>query len=85
LSEKGIFGFIVFIGFLYLILRKLTAFLKAVSDPDEKAYLMCFKAAILVYLISSFVLETSYELQFWLTVGLSMALFTILKKEHPDV
>ncbi len=84
LSEKGIFGFIIFLALILLILKKLSAALKHPLDADKKTYLMALKSAIFVYLISSFSLETSYELQFWLTIGLSMAILRLIEKERSN-
>jgi O-antigen ligase len=83
LSEKGIFGFIIFLGFIFIMIKNINRFIKYLPPGNEyKALLIGFKSAIFVYLISSLVLETSYELQFWLIIGLSMALLNIIKKEH---
>jgi O-antigen ligase len=81
LAEKGIFGFLIFMGFVALMLANINGYIRNITQPDYRAYLMGFKAAVLVYLIASFALETSYELQFWLTMGLSMALFQIINRE----
>ncbi|MFH1398343.1 MAG: O-antigen ligase family protein [Candidatus Omnitrophota bacterium] len=85
LSEKGIFGFIIFLWLILLILKKISAGLKQPLGPDKKTYLMALKSAIFVYLISSFSLETSYELQFWLTIGLSLAILKLIEKERSNV
>ena len=84
LSEKGIFGFIFFLGFIGAIIRQINISLKRFKNSSYQPSLMAFKAAIFVYLIASLALETSYELQFWLTIGLSMAVFALLKNESPD-
>lgn len=81
LAEKGIFGFLTFLGFIFLMLANINKFLKANQNPEYRGYLVGFKSAIFVYLITALALETSYELQFWLTIGLSLALFKIIKKE----
>jgi|GEM_PF-4653663 len=82
LAEKGIFGFLVFLGFIFGILRGIYRFIKKTTDPLGKICLIGLKSSIFVYLIASLALETSYELQFWLTMGLIMAVFNILNKEE---
>lgn len=84
LAEKGIFGFIIFLSFIFIIIKNINKFIKGISDLECKTYLIGIKSAIFLYLISSLALETSHELQFWLTVGLAMALFNIIKKEQSD-
>jgi O-antigen ligase len=83
LSEKGIFGFLLYLGFIFLILKKIRKHLKSPLAPGYKNLLFGLQAAIFVYLIASLALESSYELQFWLTMGLSLALFSIIEREHP--
>lgn len=82
LAEKGIFGFLIFLGFILVILRGMNRFIKKAIDPLGKTCLIGLKSSVFVYLIAGLALETSYELQFWLTIGLSMALFNILSKEE---
>ena len=81
LSEKGIFGFIVYLGVIFIILMNINKFLRRVADSEYKTYLIGLKSAIFAYLVFSFVGETSHEVQFWLTMGLSMALLNIIKKK----
>lgn len=81
LAEKGIFGFLIFLGFILVILRRINRFIKRTVDSLGKTCLIGLKSSIFVYLIAGLALETSYELQFWLTIGLSLALFNILSKE----
>lgn len=78
LSEKGAFGFILFLGFIFVLLKNMNSSLATKPEANFKAYLIGFKSAIFIYLISSFALETSYELQFWVTAGLSMALCKLI-------
>ncbi len=82
LSEKGIFGFLIFLGFIFVILKSMYSFIKKAADPFGKTCLIGLKSSIFVYLIVSLGLETSYELQFWLTMGLAMAVFNMLSKEE---
>lgn len=82
LAEKGIFGFIVFLGFIFLIILKINNCMNSTNDAQIKTSLIAFKSAIFLYLIASFALETSHELQFWLTVGLSIALFNITARDR---
>ncbi len=84
LAEKGIFGFVVFLAFISIIIKNINISIRNLPDSEYKAYLVGFKSAILVYLIASLALETSHELQFWLTAGLSMAFFNIMKKEYKN-
>lgn len=86
LAEKGIFGFIIFLGFIFLMIKNINKFIKNMPPGDEyRTCLIGLKSAVFVYLISSLALETSYELQFWLTMGLSMAIFNTIKKEYLNV
>lgn len=80
LSEKGIFGFLVFMAFIAMVLRKINRLIVRENDPQINTYLVGLKSAIFCYLISSIGLETSYELQFWLTIGLCLAIFNLSKK-----
>ena len=82
LAEKGIFGFLLFLGFIFVILKGMHRFIKKTTDPIGKTYLIGLRSSVFVYLIVSLSLETSYELQFWLTMGLAMAVFNILAKEE---
>lgn len=84
LAEKGIFGFLVFLGFIFVILRSMHRFIKKTAAGLEKTCLIGLRSSIFVYLIVSLSLETSYELQFWLTMGTAMAVFSILNKEEKD-
>lgn len=82
LSEKGIFGFIVFLGFMFTIIKSINALLKKIPNSEYKVYLIGFKAAILIYLIAGLALETSHEVQFWLTAGLSIAFLNIFHSDE---
>jgi O-antigen ligase len=84
LSEKGIFGFLFFMGFILLVFRKLTHYIKERRGVWQDATLVGLKAAIIVYLISCLVGQATHELQFWLTMGLSLVLFNILEKGYED-
>ena len=81
LAEKGIFGFILFIWFLFMIIKNTNRAIKKSSDTEYKASLIGLKASIFVCLIASLALETSYELQFWLTCGIIMAIVNLINKE----
>lgn len=81
LAEKGILGFLVFMGFILLILKHINRIIKGFRDNVLKTYLIGVKSAILVYLIASLALETSYELQFWLTIGIALALFNLIERQ----
>lgn len=81
LSEKGIFGFFIFIGFILLILKHINRAIKEHPEAKEKTYLIGLKAAIFLYLLASLTLESTYELQFWLTIGITLAIFNIIKNE----
>jgi len=82
LAEKGIFGFLIFLGFIFVILKNMHRFIKKTTNPLGKTCLIGLRSSVFVYLIVSLSLETSYELQFWLTMGLAMAVFNILAKEE---
>ncbi|TBR14972.1 O-antigen ligase domain-containing protein, partial [bacterium] len=81
LAEKGIFGFILFICFLVMIIRTANRAIKKSPDPEYKALLTGLKASIFLCMIASLTLETSYELQFWLTAGMIMAIANLINKE----
>jgi len=81
LAEKGIFGFIIFVGFIVVLIKNINRVLKSILDFDYKIYLIGLKSAIFVFLLASLALETSYELQFWLTAGLSMTILNIIQKD----
>ena len=84
LAEKGIFGFLIFLGFILAILTNMYRFIRKTNDPLGKTCLIGLKSSVFVYLIASLALESSYELQFWLTMGLSMAIFNLLNKKEID-
>jgi hypothetical protein len=69
-------------GFILLILKHINRTIKDYPESSEKTYLIGLKAGIFVYLIASLTLESTYELQFWLTIGIILAIFNILKKEN---
>ena len=64
LSEKGIFGFLLSIGFIFLILRRIKRLLTSPPASSYKHFLLGLQAAVFVYLIASLALESSYELYF---------------------
>ncbi len=84
LSEKGIFGFISFMAFILLIWRKLTFYIKRNKHTKEGAILIGFKAGLISYLVASLVGNTTHELQFWLTAGLCLALFSMFESSIPN-
>jgi len=82
LAEKGIFGFLTFMIFILLILKKIRLALKKAPDNSpNKNYLLGLKSSIFVLLIASLTLETLYELQFWLTIGLILAILNLINKD----
>lgn len=80
LSEKGIFGFVFFMGFIVLIWRKLTHHIGQWRNSQEGMILISLKGSLIVYLVASLAGNTTHELQFWLTMGLCLALFTMLER-----
>lgn len=80
LSEKGVFGFVFFMGFILLIWRKLGRYIKQWAGTPEGMMLLGLKGALIAYLVASLVGETTHELQFWLTMGLSLGLFSMLER-----
>lgn len=85
LSEKGVFGFVFFMGFILLIWRRLTRYIKQHKGDQEAMLLIGLKGSLIAYLVASLVGETTHEVQFWLTMGLSLALFTMLEKHDYSV
>jgi len=86
LSEKGIFGFIFFMGFIILIWQRLTRLIVRYQDDQIHCVLIGLKGSMFAYLVASLVTQTTHEIQFWLSAGLCLALFSILeKKEGPCV
>jgi O-antigen ligase len=81
LAEKGIFGLLTFLGFIFMVWKKINYYLGK-AGKDLKALALGLKGALLAYLIACFVAQATYEVQFWLTIGLSLALINILERYY---
>jgi len=81
LSEKGVFGFLFFLGFIFLVWRQLTKHIKKQKDPQIEAIAVGLKGSLVVYLLACLVAQATHEVQFWLIIGLAFALLNIIDKE----
>ncbi len=63
----------------------MTYYIKQWQGTQEGIMLIGLKASLIAYLVASLVGETTHEMQFWLTMGLSLALFTMLEKGNYNV
>ncbi len=77
LAEKGIFGFLFFIGFIFLVWKRLSKYIGQKKGPQAEAIAIGLRGSLFVYLVACLVAQTTHEVQFWLVVGLSLALFNI--------
>lgn len=80
LAEKGIFGLLFFMGFIVLIWRRLSRCVKQPAATETGAILLGLKAGLVAYLIACLAAQATHELQFWLTLGLALALLNILER-----
>ena len=82
LSERGILGFGSFALFLIVLFRHAAIQIKKYSDTKSSALIAGLKAGIISWLVFSVGGATIYSVQLWISVGLLIALFEIVKNEN---
>ncbi len=82
LSERGILGFGSFALFFMVLFRHAVILMKKYSNTRASALIAGLNGGIISWLVFSVGGASIYSIQLWITVGLLIALFDLIKNEN---
>ncbi|MFH1063147.1 MAG: O-antigen ligase family protein [Candidatus Omnitrophota bacterium] len=81
LSERGLFGTLLFLGFLFFLTTRSIVFYKKNKSSRQGKLMLGLWASILNFMFFSFGGATIYSVEFWINVGIIFALYNSNKNQ----
>ncbi len=84
LSERGVFGTALFLVFLFFLATRAMVFYKNNKSSAEGKLMLGLWASVINFIFFSFGGATIYSVQFWINVGIILALYNATKNKIKD-
>ena len=85
LSERGILGFLAFVAFIFVLLRRAKRTFIAFRENQLGVLMLGLIASVISFMVFSIATASIYTVQFWLTVGLIIAIYNVAQKEKLEI